>query len=137
MVNYIDCLLVINPTWLLCINFLQINIFALSFYFFKRRIVSCMYMRKFGQDSSYNVLIQFTITCFSPLLYESTWGGYYFFQWMFNGMLQNVIWAWCFLCEKVLFNRYSAIQIFHFFLIQFWYIVSVKDFSICLSCQIY
>lgn len=136
MVNYIDCLLVINPTWLLCINFLQINIFALSFYFFKR-IFSCMYMRKFGQDSSYNVLIQFTITCFSPLLYESTWGGYYFFPWMFNEILQKSDLSLVFSLWEVLFNRYSAIQIFHFFLIQFWYIVSVKDFSICLSCQIY
>ena len=87
-----------------------------------------------------NVPNQLTLTRFSRLFYESTSGDWFLFIFFHACSIEcskRVIWAWCFLGDKILFNTCSTFQIFHFFLIQFWYIVSATNFSICLSCWIY
>lgn len=63
--------------------------------------------------------------------------GFYFFHACSIERSKRVIWAWCFLGDKFLFNRCTTFQIFNFLLIQFCYIVSATNFSICLSCRIY
>lgn len=82
-------------------------------------------------------LIAYSHTFLPTVLWKHLWLVFIFFHACSIERSKRVIWAWCFLGDKFLFNRCTTFQIFNFLLIQFCYIVSATNFSICLSCRIY